>query len=41
LQFSDGWLCVTVTDEILLGKFAESGGNVNEFVRGLRSSLTV
>lgn len=30
-----------VTDEILLGKFAESGGNVNEFVRGLRSSLTV
>ncbi|KAG7527804.1 hypothetical protein FFLO_06575 [Filobasidium floriforme] len=30
-----------VTDEILLGKFAESGGNVNEFVRGLRSTLTV
>lgn len=34
-------IVVRDSDEVFLGKFAESGGNVAQFARGLSTSMTV
>ena len=32
---------IIATDELFLGKFAESGGNAREFGRGLSATLAI